>query len=340
MAQTNARKNNSLPLFDFRNKAKNADQNISYMLNRTNRMFAWNKLPESIPDFILENIIQTNGYAVFYKHNDTLYAFGRDAGLGGEPDPYYMPTLAVITNPALNLSVTAKIGEDCVVMYNSSNVYYEGTPNSLIPMMSKYSTWLAENELSINVAQIVTRIQYAIAAADDRTKKSAEKFIDGLIHGNLEVIADSKFLDEDLKTLPLSTSSSSALKDYMELEQYIKASFYNELGLNANYNMKREALNSSESSLNNDILAPLVDDMLHMRQYYAKKVNEMFGTDISVELASSWKDNDEEQDAILDNLKRGESVDDADEIATEAENNPEETTPEEEENNDTEHNEA
>lgn len=67
--------------------------------------------------------------------------------------------------------------------------------------------------------------------------------------------------------------------------------------------MKRESLNSSESALNNDILLPLVDDMLKQRKQACERVNVMFGTNISVSLASSWEDNQQEVDAEQDNLE-------------------------------------
>jgi hypothetical protein len=63
---------------------------------------------------------------------------------------------------------------------------------------------------------------------------------------------------------------------------------YNELGLNANYNMKRERLNLGEVSMNVDVLLPYVDNMLKERQNAVEKINEMFDTEISVKLASSW----------------------------------------------------
>jgi len=91
--------------------------------------------------------------------------------------------------------------------------------------------------------------------------------------------------------------------------QYTKASWFNELGLNANYNMKRESINSDESQLNDDALLPLVDDMLNCRRLAAEKVNAMFGTSISVDFASSWQDNqqeiDAEQAAITDDPEPG-----------------------------------
>ena len=53
--------------------------------------------------------------------------------------------------------------------------------------------------------------------------------------------------------------------------------------------MKREALNSAESALNDDILYPLIDEMLEQRQKGIEKINELYGTNISVELSSVWK---------------------------------------------------
>ena len=70
--------------------------------------------------------------------------------------------------------------------------------------------------------------------------------------------------------------------------------------------MKREALNSAESSINDDILFPLVDEMLRNRKEGAEKINAMYGTDISVDLASSWKDNKDEEEATIESIS-GES---------------------------------
>lgn len=77
--------------------------------------------------------------------------------------------------------------------------------------------------------------------------------------------------------------------DLIEYQQYLKASWFNEIGLNANYNMKREKLSTTESQMNSDALLPLVDDMLEQRRLGVEKVNEMFGTNITVDFCSSWK---------------------------------------------------
>lgn len=281
-------------LFDFANKGDNITQMMLYMFNRTQSMFTWDGLPDTIPCNMLEQYLQINGYCGVTKVNDKLYAFW--GGLGGEPDAYYQPTVLTVANPYLKFNAELAIDRDCVLIRNDN--FFMG----LVPLFNKYASQLAENELSMYMATINTRIQTAISAGDDSTKASAEKFLDDLIKGKIGVIADNPFL-ESLKTLPLSTTThTNALGDLIEQEQYLKASWYNELGLNANYNMKREALNSAESSINNDILFPLVDEMLRQRQTACKKINAMYGTEITVKLSSSWSDNKKEEEKQIEEL--------------------------------------
>ena len=276
--------------YDFQDKERARGQYIAYMLMRTQSMFKWDGLPETIPARMLELYLQTNGNACFYKYNDNLYVFF--GGRGGEPDVYHMPTIYTIANPALKLSVQANIDIDCVVMPNDS-LYF-----GLLPLFDRYATAMVETELSIDIAKVNARIIDLISAGDDRTRASAEKYLEDVRDGKLGIISSNEFLD-GIKSTPYGATGNQTITDLIELMQYEKASCFNELGLNANYNMKRESLNSSESQLNNDALLPLVDDMLNCRKIFAEKVNKMFGTNISVEFNSSWKDNVEEIDASL-----------------------------------------
>lgn len=270
--------------YDFSDKDLCIQQHICYMLNRTQSMFKWDGLPDTIPERVLELFLQINGNVCFYKYDEQLYVFV--GGLGGEPNVYYMPTKYTIANPALKLSKVLEIDKDCVVIPNDS--MYCG----LIPLFSRYATAMTETELSIDIAIVNSRIVDLISAPDDRTKASAEKFLDDIRKGKQAVISENSFLD-GIKAQPYgATGTHNTLTNLIEMMQYQKASWFNELGLNANYNMKRESLNSAESQLNNDALLPLVDNMLAMRRIGAEKVNAMFGLNISVSLASSWEDNE------------------------------------------------
>lgn len=277
----------SYGVFDFTDKETNVTSIVNYFLSRTQSMFIYKNLPDSIPQDILEMMIQGNGYTVIIKHNEKLYSVR--GGFGGEPDEYYRPTVINVTNPYLDVFETFTIDKNCILIKNDT--FLQG----LIPLLTKYATLLAENELSIKCATINLRIKELISAPDDRTKKSAEQYLENIENGKTGIIAENSFLD-GIKVHPTSSAvSQSTLTNLIEMEQYLKASLYNELGINANYNMKRESINSAESQLNNESLQPFIDNMLTCRKNGIEKVNAMFGTNISVELSSIWQPEQEQE---------------------------------------------
>jgi hypothetical protein len=70
----------------------------------------------------------------------------------------------------------------------------------------------------------------------------------------------------------------------IEAHQYILAQFFQEIGVSANYNMKRERLNTAEVEMNNGALDINIFSMLKNRQEAVALVNEKWGTNIEVEL--------------------------------------------------------
>ena len=198
--------------YDVRNKEKCADQYIMYMINRTQTMFKWEGLPDSIPQRVLELYLQISGHCCFYEYNGVLYVFY--GGLGGEPNVYYMPTIYTIANPALKISKNLIIDKDCVVCANDS--LYLG----LIPIFDRYAKQMTETELSIYVATINSRIVDLISAPDDRTKNAAEKYLKDVEKGKLGIIAENAFLD-GIRAQPYgSTGNSNNIVNLIELMQY------------------------------------------------------------------------------------------------------------------------
>ena len=260
-------------------KQKLGEQHVFYMLDRTQVMFDYKNLPDTIPARNLEIMLQLNGNIFFTPVNDEYYVF--TGGLGGEPDVYYEPTIYTVANPALNFSKNLRIGEDGVLIRNDS--YGVG----LLPLFRKYSALLAENEITMRLADINNRIPFLLSAADDRTKASAEKFLKDVSDGKLGVISDNAFL-ESLKSLSTAVQNSIRLTDLIEFEQYLRAGWFNDLGINANYNMKRESISPDEAQLNDDALLPFIDDMLECRRIGLEEVNNKYNLEIEVNLASSW----------------------------------------------------
>ena len=266
-------------LYNFNDKEIAVRNYVAYMLDRTQRIFEYKGLPDTIPQRMLEFLLQVNGFACFGKCGEDLYAFY--GGLGGEPDAYYRPTVCVVANPYLKFNKTFKIDEDCVIMRNDSLLY------GLLPLFQRYATAMAENDISFRLSSVNTRIEFLLSAPDDATKTAAEKFLKDIEEGKQGVIASNEFL-EGIKAQEVGRSMRT-FTDLIEYQQYLKASWFNEIGLNANYNMKREKLSTTESQMNNDALLPLVEDMLEQRRLALEQINEMFGTNISVDFASSWE---------------------------------------------------
>ena len=291
--------------YKFTDKGKAIKQHMTERLTESVNMFEWENLPINIKPNLLEIMLQMTGNACFYEYNGELYIFS--GGLGGEPDVNYLPTIYTIANPALDISKSLRIDEECVVMWNNP------TMTSLYNMYNRYATMMCENEITMLLTEYNNRIMSLISASDDRTRQSAEDFIAKMIKGEIGVIGESALIDS-LKTSKYHDTQGNLVTQLIEMQQYIKASWYNDIGLNANYNMKREQLTDIEGNMNTDALLPLVDGMLKMREEGIKKVNDMYGTNITVKKSSSWEDNE-----IEINQNQGKEGD----VNDNPENNPE-----------------
>ena len=265
--------------FDITDKKRNVQNNIKYMLNRSNIMFEYDGLPDTIPQKELELLLQCNGYAIFTEINGKMYVV--NGGLGGEGDIYNNPTIATISIPFLKYNATLNIDKDCVIIHNDT------LDMGLIPMYEKYCTLMNENEITMFLADVNKRVQNMLSANDDNTVASAKQYLDDVLNGKIGVIAEQRLFDS-LKVNNTTTNGGVTLTELFEYEQYLKASMFNEIGLSANFNMKRERLTSAEVETNTDNLYPLVDDMLNNRRYALEKINEMYGLNITVQFNSSW----------------------------------------------------
>lgn len=277
---------------DFKDKRSGVRQYVTYMLSRTQSMFKYTNLPETIPARMFELYLQCNGNCVVSDVNGELYAF--TGGFGGVPDAYYRPTIYTVANPYLNLTKMYKIDEDCILVKNDSMLI------GLLPMFERYATMLVENELTIDITLVMSRLSALLSAQDDKTRASAELVLKRIYDGDFGVISESSLLD-GIKSQPYASVGNGYIQNLIEVNQYFKGSWINDIGLQYNANTKRENLTKNETEMNSDYLLPLVDDMLRNRRESINLINEKYGTEIIVELASSWRDEYNEELAIEEN---------------------------------------
>lgn len=288
---------------DILDKRRSIYNYVMLMFDRTNQMFEYKGLPDTIPAYMLELYLQLNGHVCITEVNGNLYAL--PGGLGGAPDPYYRPTLYVLANPGLGFSASLSIENHlppfakqdtqgkCVLVRNDTNL------RGLFYLFSRYATELAENDVSIRCAQINSRQQTLVTAETDAQIASANAYYDNLEKGKITAVGAKSFLD-GIKAANVSVQGANSIIQLIELQQYLKASWYNEIGLNANFNMKREYLSEEELRSSTDVLLPLIDDMLRCRKDAIEVVNSIYGTSISVDKNSAWENKQEELDTAQD----------------------------------------
>ena len=276
-----------------------ADYTGRYTLDKLQSMMKLKEgksLPKTMPEKWTKLQMLVNGFTFVTDKPGALYALS--GGLGGEPDEYYQPTICTVANPALKYSANLKIGEDGIMVNNDT------LRLGVIPLIGKYAGLLAENTITMRIATIMARITEILSGSDESTIASAQEYLDQIEEGKLGIIEENPFLSDLKVQSGASQATNTRLTDLIEMEQYLKASMLNELGLQANYNMKRESINSKEAQLGEDALQPFIDDMLKNWNEGFAEVNEKYGTDIEWEFNSAWKENEETRDAELEAIKK------------------------------------
>ena len=287
-------------MYNYKNKVQNVELLNKYMLARTLSMFNYEGLPDTLPSVEIEKQLQVNGYTFITEVDGKLYAFY--GTLGGELNVYGEPTKITINNAALNFNKTLDVQNDGVLIKN------DDMQLGLMPLFTRYNTLLIENEITMFINTYNTRVQTLISSGDDATKESAERYLKKVIDGELGIIGENRIFD-GIRVQNAQTSGSYVTTQLIELNQYLKASLFNEIGLNANFNMKRERLNTSEVNMNTDSLHPLVDNMLLNRRKGIEKLNAMYGLNAYVEFGSVWRvRNLKDIESVEDEILGGESI--------------------------------
>ena len=266
----------------------------NYILNKLIQMFEYENLPESIPHEIFDQFLFENGNLWWEYVKGEHYVF--TGGKGGVPDVYNRPTTYTFANPALSLSKTSTIGVDGVMIKNDT--YQEG----LLPLIDKFAMLLTEVTISMRSNIINSRDINAISAGDDRSYKGASEYLRLIQNGETGVIAESQLLD-GVRRHP--TSENTHMNQLREQYQFLESKLYVELGINSQHNMKRQYISDEENLAGEDLLLPLIDNMLMCREEGLKEVNEMYDLNVQVKLRGTWELKFEELTTAIERAEEG-----------------------------------
>lgn len=279
--------------FDFEDKVDAVNYYIDTMLNKTITMFKYNNLPSTLVERELELMLQTDGKCIVTDWEGDIVAL--DGNYAPPNDVYYRPAHFIVANPWAKINHEFELVNRYLVKTETAGehkpavlVRNDPLDRGLLPIIQKYGALLTEVDLTMYIASINFRALNAITANTDREFESGKAYLAALKDGKQGVMLEEE-MSNGIKTQPYATSSQGYITQIIELEQYLRGTFLNEIGLNANYNMKRERLSANETELNEDCLRPLIDAMLEERQVAIDDINAQFGTNISVEFNSAWE---------------------------------------------------
>ena len=313
--------------------AENYNFYFQYLLSKLHSMFVWHNLPETIDVDSLNNQLFLNGMTCFTKFNDKLYCL--EGNVGGKPNEYYYPTTFTIANPILGSKQATILGDnqDSVMMYNSrtdKQTMWLPSGGGLFQLIKQTATLLADNIVSISTAQINSRIQAVFTAESQAQANTAEMIIKDLYAGKPYRTVPGDELEKFTVQGINNTAMPNIIAQLVELQQFIIGQFYQNIGIKFNSTNKKERLITDEINFQDDFLAVNLYTMLESRKEAVEKINELFGTDISVELSEIL------QPVIEDAVQKTEDKEDETPEESNQDNNSDENVQEDSEDKETE----
>ena len=320
---------------DFR---QNYDFYFKWLLNKTASCFYISGLPETINESYLKTNLLLDGNICITDFNDKLYAC--IGSQGGPPDEYYKGTIYTVANPVLG-SKMVKIGTDGAVIYNNELDQFTGDCwiSGLYELINQTATLLADNIISINCNQINCRVQAFITADSEAQAVGGEIVLKKMYAGNPYQVLRSDLIDK-INVNPLNNSANAQnISELVELNNYIISNYFQSIGIRANDIRKKSHVLQDEIDVQNDYLQVSILEILSSWQAGFDKVNELYGTDIHVELNpalihtlidDNTIDVDTNNNTNVDNINTEEvdnTVDNTTDVNTvESESEPENTT--------------
>jgi hypothetical protein len=264
------------------------------LLLRSNQIFMYDNIPDSWDISLFEYTLQKNGELLVIKSESGEIYFTDKFTYIGKKDFYDRFTQVNINNP--NDSVVNgdhDIGDLVIIKNNSLSI-------STSEFLSDYIDLMIETVITLKTHLINTRNIFTLIATDNKSRENCLNFMKKLESGDLNILMNNAFLD-NVKLLNNNVNSDLIYR-LIEVLQYLKASCLHELGINANYDLKRTVTTKSDIDINLDYLIPLVDNMLLARKSAIEKINKMYGSDIKVYLHSTWLNEKLKSEELIHNI--------------------------------------
>ena len=246
-------------------------------------------------EYIKENLILEGRvcFTRFEAFDNALYAI--TGNYGGEPDCYKIPTQYVISNSVLgSKTVTVRHldgrqtveGLDGIVvgLTHLDTELNDSSCKGLYNLIYNYAGMLADNFVSLNCAQINSRVQVAFIADNQNMANTAEKVLKDLYSGKPFKVLQQDILNKLTVSPVVASGSNAIIINLIEAHATILSDFWSELGIAYNGNRKRQYINLAEAAMDTGALSLNIDSIINSIRAGLDRVNDLFDTSIEVEV--------------------------------------------------------
>ena len=246
-----------------------SNQLMEYLM----QLFTYHNLPEGLPG---------------HEIDVYLYLYGRCGINYSRKDPEQLiAVIPAVSTPTFYFDefknytwATPLDGGQQYVNQNGVIISNTMLHNSLYPLVHCTAAKLAHADTTIVCSLINNRDTVAIKAISQKFADDAVIYKKQKYNGDPAILVDKGFNSLDIQDL--RTNNTLNIREIADTEQQILQEFWETIGVNKTTE-KRERMVSAETSGDPQLLKLNILNMFNSRKEGIAKVNEIFGTNISVE---------------------------------------------------------
>ena len=251
----------------------------NFLFEKLIKIFKYENLPPTIPQEALEDYILHFGYAGITNNKKFGMVAVPATKYGVGLYPRYEP-LAQYCTPLMQ-DKNLVIGKDIVIVKN--NTYQL----SCIPLVERYARQLADADSSITIALENARLNVIPNFDDEESAESYKAFMIANRLGQVDTVMDSSFMQKGNFVDFQKNNQSTLGLSLVETRNEILRSFLLEIGITVASD-KKERMVVDEVNVNSQLLMFNLHDMLDARKEAMDMVNQIYGTNITVDLSEEY----------------------------------------------------
>lgn len=260
-----------------------------YLLQKAISVFEWNMPDTWAANYVLYVLYCWGYFAVI--NTDSFGVIPQNCTLGGF-DVFYQPKYAVIANPLLKGIMRPQIGTQCEL------VKLQPDYGGIMDIVNFYADMLALSAETASTNLLNSKLAYVFAGNNKAAAESFKKLYDSIASGEPAVFIDKnlysdtgeptwQMFNQDLKNTYIA---GDILDDMRKWEM----KFDSEIGIPTTNTIKKERLITDEAETGKREARSKAQLWLDSLQECCRKVNRMFGINLTV----NWRQEDPEENEL------------------------------------------